>query len=836
MNKIKRDYASVHVHSEYSNVKVIDSINRYDRSINYAWDIGLSSVAMTEHDCLSGSIKYIKAFKAKIIKEWEKLNPEIAEKPSWKEMAEELDFKPILGNEIYLTPEGMVEDNMDRDQFYHLVLLAKDEEGFKQLKRLSSAAWKRSWFRTILRTPTYPSDLFEFVNGGHLVCSTACLGGYVAKTVAKILDYQTMIGSENDSDAALFGDEIKVYIDKLNNHLQMMEELFGKGNFYIELQPNELKGVGADQTRFNKYMIENYWGKYPFIFSTDAHYRDASEREIHKAFLNSKSSSDREVDSFYKYAYIMSQNEVKELMSSYLTDEQFNEMANNTKNILNMVSCYDLEQPKVIAEVEYEYYDDYEDDLEVFSDVTEKEYPNFYYFLTTENRADHYLAELIAHGYIEKLQDSWDINQYYSRIEEELGIIKEVGDKIGQSMSNYFITISKMVDLMWEAGSLVGPSRGSAGASLVLYLTGTTQMDPIKNDLPYMWRFMHPSRPDYPDVDVDSESDKRAQVFNKVRDYFRSIGGDVINVCTFGTEGTKSAIKTAGRGLNIDDDVISYLTSMIPNERGFDWSLSECYYGDEDKDRKPIKAFKQEMDKNPRLWELAQSIEGLVTRLGVHASGVICVNGDFIEHGSYMRTNKGQLVTAFDLHDQEECGVLKYDMLTVSALDRIHQTMNYMLEDGLMEWQGSLRATYNKYLDPNELKVDDLEMWDMAARGDIRSLFQFDTSIGSQSIKAIHPTNLAQLAISNSVMRLMAEGGEEQPLDKYVRFKNAPSLWYDDMRDCGLTSEEISIVEKYLKKKDGIADSQEVVMMLSMDPHISNFTMEEANKLRKTIA
>ena len=111
-----------------------------------------------------------------------------------------------------------------------------------------------------------------------------------------------------------------------------------------------------------------------------------------------------------------------------------------------------------------------------------------------------------------------------------------------------------------------------------------------------------------------------------------------------------------------------------------------------------------------------------------------------------------------------------------------------------------------------------------------------DTAVGSQSIKSIHPINLRQLAISNSVMRLMAEGGEEQPLDKYVRFKNAPSLWYDDMRNCGLTSEEISIVEKYLKKKDGIADSQEVVMMLSMDPHISNFTMEEANKLRKTIA
>ena len=111
-----------------------------------------------------------------------------------------------------------------------------------------------------------------------------------------------------------------------------------------------------------------------------------------------------------------------------------------------------------------------------------------------------------------------------------------------------------------------------------------------------------------------------------------------------------------------------------------------------------------------------------------------------------------------------------------------------------------------------------------------------DTSVGSQSIKQIHPTNLKQLAISNSIMRLMAEDGNEQPLDKYVRFKTAPQLWYNEMRDYGLTEEEIKVLEKYLKDKDGVADSQEVVMQLSMDPHISNFTMEEANKLRKTIA
>lgn len=108
--------------------------------------------------------------------------------------------------------------------------------------------------------------------------------------------------------------------------------------------------------------------------------------------------------------------------------------------------------------------------------------------------------------------------------------------------------------------------------------------------------------------------------------------------------------------MNINLDEVSYVSSMIPNERGFDWSLHDCYYGNGD-DRLPISAFKKEMDDNPQWWKLAQSIEGLVTRLGVHASGVVCVNGDFIEHGSYMKTNSEQLVTAFDLHDQEKCAL-----------------------------------------------------------------------------------------------------------------------------------------------------------------------------------
>ena len=319
-----------------------------------------------------------------------------------------------------------------------------------------------------------------------------------------------------------------------------------------------------------------------------------------------------------------------------------------------------------------------------------------------------------------------------------------------------------------------------------------------------------------------------------VRDYFRSLGGDVINVCTFGTEGTKSAIKTAARGLNVDENIVAYLNSMIPNERGFDWPLSDCYYGNEKEGRAPIKAFVETMNANPMLWELAQNIEGLVTRLGVHPSGVIAVNGDFIEHGSYMKTSKEQLVTAYDLHDQEECGLLKYDFLTVSALDRIHQCMNYLLEDGTIEWQGDLKSTYKKYLSPDVLDYDNPEMWDMVGKGLISSLFQFDTIVGSQAIKDIQPRSLNELAISSSLMRLMSDG--ELPLAKYARFKRVPELWYDEMRSNGLTDEEIKILEKYLKKKNGVGESQEVVMQMVMDEHISGFSMKEANKLRKTIA
>ncbi len=305
-------------------------------------------------------------------------------------------------------------------------------------------------------------------------------------------------------------------------------------------------------------------------------------------------------------------------------------------------------------------------------------------------------------------------------------------------------------------------------------------------------------------------------------------------MCTFGTEGAKSSIRTAARGLEIDDDIASYLTTLIPNERGQDWSLQQCYYGDEE--HTPIKSFIEAMNKEPLLWKVASKIENLVTRLGCHASGVLALNDKIWKNNGIMKTSKGILVTAFELEDTEQLGGVKYDYLTVQALDKIRTCLNWMLEDEVIEWQGSLKSTYNKYIHPDVINKTEPSMYDSLYNREIPSCFQFDTPVGNQAVQLIHPSSLLELATGNSVMRLMSSDGGELPLNTYAKFKSNINLWYKEMKEAGLNENEQHILEKYLLPLYGVADSQEVMMLLSMDSNISGFTIGEANILRKAVA
>ncbi len=308
-----------------------------------------------------------------------------------------------------------------------------------------------------------------------------------------------------------------------------------------------------------------------------------------------------------------------------------------------------------------------------------------------------------------------------------------------------------------------------------------------------------------------------------------------MNIITFKRETLKAAIHSCCRGLGISSDESQEIANMVPVSRGKVWSLNECINGREDNNFQPETELINKLKSYPLLFETVQEIENLVCGRSSHASGFYIFNQNYVEQNSLMKAPRGLPITCWDMEDSDYGGALKIDILTIEALDKIRQCMNLLIEHGYMEWQGTLKSTYDKYLHPTKINYDDAKMWDMIANVEIMDLFQFEKSSGSDAARKIKPTSLKQMATANSVMRLMADFGE-QPIDKFVKFKNDISLWYQEMKREGLNQEEISVLEKYLLPNFGCSVEQEDLMLLSIDKNIANFTTVKANELRKGIA
>lgn len=343
------------------------------------------------------------------------------------------------------------------------------------------------------------------------------------------------------------------------------------------------------------------------------------------------------------------------------------------------------------------------------------------------------------------------------------------------------------------------------------------------------------------DIDFDTQAMRRKQILQAVKDVFGY--HNVLNIATFGTEGSKSSCLTACRGYRseeypdgIDVDTGQYLTSMIPSERGQLWSLSDVVNGNAEKDRKPVSMFVKEVSQYPGLLDIMMNIEGMVNKRSIHASGVYIYNNGYLEYNAMMKAPNGQEITQFNMNDSDYMGSLKYDFLTIEALDKIRVALDLLEQDGVIENQGSLKATYDKYLHPDVLVYDDMEMWDLMGSGEVINLFQFDTAVGSQCAKKVKPHSLVDAASANSLMRLMGEKDGEQPVDRYIRMKGNIQLWYNEMKTYGLTKEEISILEPHYLPVYGTPNTQEDMMEVLMNPQITDFDLILANKARKIVA
>lgn len=394
------------------------------------------------------------------------------------------DFKIALGNEIYLT------DARDLGQkYYHFILIAKDALGHKALRELSSTAWQHSYIdRRMERVPTLKSELAEIMRKykGHVIATTACIGGELGTSILAM------------NDALLVNDSVTAtnYSLNITNFLNFCIEVFGQDDFYLECAPSD----EAEQKIVNKqiYRISQTTGL-KMVVGTDAHYLTAADRPIHKAYLNSK-EGEREIDSFYKFTYLMSSDEVFYLMEDFADDwdadksghEIIDWILDNTQEIQNKITDYSLERKQIIPRVEVA---DYKKGFIPFGWLDK--YPVICSLINSDDIQERYWINEC----IKALQSKGLYNDeaYIARLETEADVIRHIGDKLDDCLFAYFNTFQHYINLFWECGSIVGPGRGSATGFLSNYLLGITQLDPIRWGLPY-WRFLNKERAELPSL------------------------------------------------------------------------------------------------------------------------------------------------------------------------------------------------------------------------------------------------------------------------------------------------------------------------------------------------
>lgn len=437
---------SLHNHTEYSNLRLRDSINRHEELIDYAIELGHEVIAITEHECVSNAIK-VEEYYTKI----KKTHP---------------DFKVILGNEIYLCRNGLSAETFQagEDKYFHFILLAKDAIGHEQIRELSTRAWLRAYnSKNMWRVPTYYTDLEEIiqVNPGHIIASTACLGGYLG---TQLLKYQV----SKDEDIVI----------KIRNWCNFMIKVFGKENFYFEMQPSPYKEQRYVNTEILKLSEEL---NIPYIITTDSHYKDKNDAFIHKAFLNAQ-DGEREVESFYATTYLMDTEELESFLTDYITREQLDYAYKNIQKIKSECEDFSLLKPLKIPSLTWK----------IPEVIKNKNYyceqiPYLTTFFNSEFEGDIRLAELV----VERLEQDERLRniETYTEINNNLEATWVSSEVNKAHWSAYFLNLQNIIEECWKAGTIVGPGRGSGVGFLLLYILDIIQINPMwETTRTYQWR------------------------------------------------------------------------------------------------------------------------------------------------------------------------------------------------------------------------------------------------------------------------------------------------------------------------------------------------------------
>lgn len=658
-------FCHLHLHTEYS---LLDGAIRISELAGRLKEMGMTSCAITDHGVMYGAVSFYKAMKAEGI-------------------------HPVIGCEVYVAPASRFDKDPASYQheryYHHLILLAKDNNGLVNLNKLVSAGFVEGFYRR----PRIDEELLEKHHEG-LICLSGCVAGKLPCLI-----------QAGDLEGAL-------------NCARKYDELFGRGNYYLEIQAN----TTSEQAVVNSALIKmSRETGIPLAATNDCHYLRQEDAEAQDILLCISTAARIDDENRMKMScdefYVKSETEMRRFFS------EVPDAVDNTGKIAGMCNAeYDFSTIHLPVYEVPEGYAGHED----------------------------YLAELTYKGLEKRFAvtpPTGDPEDYRKRAEYELSVINSMG------YTDYYLIVWDFINYAKTHEVTVGPGRGSGAGSLVAYAIGITDIDPIRYGLVFE-RFLNSERVSMPDFDVDFNDERRQTAIDYVAGKY---GRDrVAHVITFGTLAARQAVKDVARVLNMPIAQSNKITKMIPFSPGMTLKQAleissefrECYETDAEA-RKVV--------------DMAMRIEGLPRNSGTHAAGII-ISGADITDIAPLSVNDDTVVVQFAKADVESIGLLKFDFLGLRTLT--------VLQDA----RDLVRQNYGKDIDLERIPLDDPNIFKMISRGDTVGVFQLESRGMTAFMKQLEPESLEDIIAGISLYR----PGPMDQIPKYVDCKHNPShITYD---------------------------------------------------------
>ena len=627
-------FTPLHVHTEYS---LLDGAAKIRDLVARAKELGMDSLAITDHGVMFGVIDFYKACR-------------------------EAGIRPILGCEVYVAPGSRLdrEPGAGDERYYHLVLLAENNQGYQNLMKIVSKGFIDGYYYK----PRVDLEILSQYHEG-IIALSACLAGEVARNLTK--------GQYDEACLAA----------------KRYENIFGKGNFFLELQDHgipEQRTVNASLMRMSEELM------IPLVATNDSHYIHAEDWEAHDILLCLQTGKKLADENRMRYEggqyYLKSEEEMRALFP-YAP-----QAIDNTQRIAER--C----------------------DVTIEFGVTKLprfEVPPGYTSWT-------YLNELCIKGLARRYPG--DDGTIRAQLDYELGVIQRMG------YVDYFLIVWDFIDYAREHDIPVGPGRGSAAGSVVSYCLGITDIDPVRYQLLFE-RFLNPERVSMPDIDVDFCFERRGEVIDYVT---RKYGADrVVQIVTFGTLAARGVVRDVGRVMDLPYALCDQIAKAIPRELNI--TIEEAIKKSPD--------LKNMIDSDPRvakLIEMSKQLEGLPRHTSVHAAGVVIGQKPMDEFVPLSRSADGQLTTQFTMTTIEELGLLKMDFLGLRTLTVIRNTLKMLEQRG-------------KRLDIKRIHYDDIKVYESLGTGKTDGIFQLESSGMKSFMKELKPQNLEDVIAGISLYR-----------------------------------------------------------------------------------